>query len=309
LGIRWEFVPLIPPTGRDVLQYFRLKGGIINCSGAADVQFMREVERKFACEIVYFSGDGGDKLLPNLKPARRFDSDAALARYTIDRNALASLELVEQLTGISFDEIEYELAALYDSYPEQDRGQKYVRFMIYERAMRWLFEGEDHNRCRFWSCTPFYSLPFFTRAMSCTSRMKRGHALYAEFFRRLSPQTAGIVDAGRGTPLTTRGYRWKLLAISQAARYPSLQRWLKNVARKPVALGTDSALLQCLRAQAEHAVAIGDYLDVPAIRKVANGEVRAGRETVANLITLATFLETLSGGATTIGALSDMPFA
>ena len=102
---------------------------------------------------------------------------------------------VEKLVRMPHGSLVASLTEHLDSYPEQSFSRKYLPFMIRERAIRWLFEGEDRNRCEFWSCTPFYSLPFFTAAMACPEDMKRNHQLYRKFLMRLSPAAAGLPDA------------------------------------------------------------------------------------------------------------------
>ena len=81
------------------------------------------------------------------------------------------------------------------SYPERDFVQKYVHFVTCERIFKWLTEGEDRNRCFFWSATPYSSFEFFESAMRCPDEQKSYYGLYREFLLQLSP--AGAVRPPR----------------------------------------------------------------------------------------------------------------
>src|SRR6185295_17601737 len=132
----------------------------------------------FGRGIVFFTGDGGDKVLPDLRSrVDPGDADGA-AEALLRRHQIMPLEPVTAMTGISRVDIVLELRDRLNSYPEQQWIDRCVHFEIFERAFKWLFEGEDRNRGFVWSTAPFYAAPFFVAAMRYGSRHKAYRALY-----------------------------------------------------------------------------------------------------------------------------------
>src|SRR5262249_41166088 len=93
------------------------------------------------------------------------------------------------------------------AYPEEQWADRYVHFEIFERAFKWLFEGEDRNRGFFWSTAPFYATPFFLAAMRCGDRHKAHRALYRDFLLEISPAAAEVEYAGIGAPIDSDAFR------------------------------------------------------------------------------------------------------
>lgn len=287
LDLDWEKCLLPAPRGTDVQTIFRLKDGLINSSQAYDVAYFDHLRSRYARNSVHFSGDGGDKTLPGLVPERRFASTGDLASYIISRHRLMSVNDVEKLVDLPHGSLVASLTEHLASYPEKSLSQKYVHFMIQERAMRWLFEGEDRNRCEFWSCTPFYSLPFFTAAMSCPEDMKRNHQLYRSFLMRLSPVAAGIPDARNGLALDSPSYSRHVSRRSRAARYPGLVRKLRAVVGKTPSYAPDDAIVKSLEGLLNSDNALADCLDSDSLSRIISRPARLGRAAFENLFALS----------------------
>lgn len=287
LQISRQLFKLKPPTGSDLRTMLQLKCGLVNTGNAIDIEFLGRVRELHAENLTFFTGDGGDKLLPNLFPARSFRSVRHLARYIVDRHAILPPSVACELAGVSEQEFAQSLMQTLESYPEETFRDQYVHFMIYERAMKWLFEAEDRNRCEFWCAAPFYGLDFFRAAMTCPAGLKRGHQLYRRFLELLSPEVMGIVDAGRGLPLDSSAYRRRLKLAAIANRYPRLARRVRAVLTSPAATPPDSPKLALVRALSAQSSVVRQFVDIDGLSVLfANSSIL----TPTALETLLTFL-------------------
>ena len=308
LGIDWQPIHLSAPNGSDAYSLLMRKGGANSTAMAFYVPFMNEIENRWGRPIVYITGDGGDKALPPLRPARRLNSDDELVNFIVARHKMMPLDLLTELLDIPQADI---LAVLKDrvrTYPEESSRQKYVHFMIYERAVKWLFEGEDRNRSFFWSCTPFYCLPFFREAMACPDRYKSNHRLYSDFLKRLSPTAAGVVDMNRGVAVTSLSYRYKEAVFSFMARYPGLTRSLKNRLSPTIAADVSSPLAECVKRQAEMNPEIYDYFNREKLRQVADNPGCISRVAFHNLLTVTSAIEMHQGRRQSYDAFARVAF-
>ncbi len=305
LNLNWEHVGLPGPTGRNAQQILRLKGGLINSSQAYDVSYFAHLRSRHGRDMVHFSGDGGDKLLPSLHPDRTFTSLSDLAGYILQRHHLMQPAQVAKLTRLPVGDLTGELTGLLDSYPEKSFAGKYVHFVIYERAVHWLFEGEDRNRCALWSCTPFYSSLFFAAAMGCRDSLKKNHRLYREFLLQLSPVAADIDDAGKGLSLTDPAYARRIARASTAARFPRLARLATSLIRKGSSYSAESSIARCLRKQRLSEDVLGEWFDRELLQFLADHPDRLGRAAFENLFALSTTIIAHLGRESSTMHISD----
>ena len=185
-NIDLKLFDLVPPKGKDLHKLLKIKNGLNWLAISYYIQFLNKIKETNISNVIFLTGDGGDKLLPNIKPTVKLKSVNGLVIYIIFKNKIFPLDIVSRLTQIPKSEIITELTNHFLSYPEQELSQKYVHFLVFERAFKWLFEGEDRNRCYFWSVTPFYSMHFFNYAMNCSDKQKSKYNLYHQFFKELS---------------------------------------------------------------------------------------------------------------------------
>jgi asparagine synthase (glutamine-hydrolysing) len=305
LGVKWKLIDLPAYTGEYASSVLRQKCGIISIGMAYDVPFMQILEGVYGSNTLYFSGDGGDKLLPRLVPSRSFSSVRDLAKYIVERNAVIPLAIVAMMCRLTKDELLDGVAAVIEKYPECSLSEKYARFLIQERGMKWLFEGEDRNRIVFWSCTPFYSLPFFRLSISCPDGIKRGHGLYRSFLRMISREVAEIVDANRGSAITSPLYRLKMETVSALARNAKLLTAIKRVLRPPVSLEPDSNLAKCLRRQIEAQSPYEQYFDLDALRRLLASRGVCTREMLESVVTITLMIERLRNRPGSLEPLFD----
>ena len=221
LNINWQLFNCEPNKGSDYLKLLNMKLGLVPLSISFIIPFLNNVKNFYGNNIVYFTGDGGDRIKPTLKPLKKLKNLDDLVNYIISSNFIFSLNDVSKLVNIAQHEIYEEIKNIVISYPETDLYQKYVHFMIYESAFKRVFEGEDKNRFYFWSVTPFYSIHFFNYAMNCTDKMKSHYKLYKKFLIKLSPQISYIKNANWGLPITSKKIYFYLIEYYLYKNLPS----------------------------------------------------------------------------------------
>ena len=229
LGIPWQAVATDPPTVREGCKILRMKRGLLYTGLSFGMPYLEFLADTYGRGQMYFSGDGGDMVLPCLQPAKRIASDDEFVRFLVRRDGACAIEQVAQLCRMSEDEILHGVASTVTKYPERKGVDKFIHFHLYETGIKWCVEGEDRNRNYFWACTPFYSLPFFRATMAITARAKKQHKLYREFLHRLSPEMTRIIDANRGLAMGSRAYYFRILAVSLLQQYPPLLSFAKRM--------------------------------------------------------------------------------
>jgi len=307
LSIDWKLFPVGHPTGREVLELLKIKNGLNYLGMSFILPFFRRIKKTYGSKIIFFTGDGGDKVLPYFKPAVRLKNLDKLTDFIMAKEHVFSLRDVGDLLNIDRDEIVSELRKHLESYPEKDLSQKYVHFLILERAFKWLFEGEDRNRFYFWSVAPFYSLKFFNYAMNCPDRMKKNHALYRELLLKLSPQAAAVDVVKWKRPITS--YKTKLFLFLKENVNPLLISRLKRIVtrelrkvRSPDKLKGD--IFKCFWEQIENCPTISRYLSIQKIRDLQD----MSRMEFNNLFTIASVIEDFECRGNTIEKYSDSHF-
>ncbi len=308
LGFNWESIPLAPSRGADVKRFLRMKGGMNSIGLAFYLSFLGDVGQRYGNGVIYLTGDGGDKVLPDLTPPGKLSSSSRLARFIVDRHDILHIDQVARLVRLSASDIVGEIESVVDAYPEQSPDRKYVHFLIYERGMKWLFEGEDRNRCLLWSATPFYRQSFFREAMSCPMEFKKNRQLYREFLTYLSPIAAGVIDSNKGMPITASSYGWEEAAFDLLARFPSLSRRLKSRLWPPRSYRASSPALLCLRRQAEQSRAVGEYIDSAELMRLIATPASLSRSLVDNLVTVTGAIELYSCARESLDDFQDVEF-
>ncbi len=223
----WELIRLAPPKEEDFQALWRLKKGL-NYFGMA---FILPLFHKFYPQYQqYWTGDGGDKLFPDIRPFRPLLNQKDLIHYILKYHAVLPLSIVAKLSQIPQKLLMVYLHEHLDNYPEKTLSTKYIRFQIMERAVKWLFEGEDRNRAYFWSVTPLYSLPLFQYAMQLSPDLKKNYQLFHALLDQINPVLSQIPNANWGFPMEEVQKRQQLLRQLQLRAYlptKTIKRFLK----------------------------------------------------------------------------------
>jgi asparagine synthase (glutamine-hydrolysing) len=203
------------------------------------------------------------------------------------------------VTGIRASDIWDDLEAHVSGYPEKDLAQKYVHFLLYERAFKWLFEGEDRNRCFFWAVAPFYGTAIFDYAMGCRDEQKKHYRLYRSVLMTLSPSIAAINNANWGFPIASTRTGLHSMAREIMSKY--IPRIVK-VVRAPSTATVSAAYFACLSTQARNCPLIKDYIPLLGSNDIENYRNRTRANT---LLTVTSAIEQLSTGRSSLSLYPD----
>jgi asparagine synthase (glutamine-hydrolysing) len=315
LGIPWRLCELPAPRGADILTLLGLKEGANYLGMCFVVPFLEAVRAECGPRTTFFTGDQGDKILGDIVPVVRLDGMAALTEYIAARERIVPLEDVVAITGVARDDLLHEIAARLRSYPEREPGRLYVHFLFYERALKWLFEGEDRNRCFFWSVTPFYAREFFEHAMSASDEERAYGRLRRAFMETLSPTLAGIANASTGAPIGSLAHRVKepLQKLAKSVIYGMLpvevERALRRALRREDGYGADSTFVRCVRDQMSACADAPRYLRNDAVERLLAKAPEFSREHFGVILTISSAIERLTSDGGTLRSYRDATFA
>lgn len=296
LALPWQEVALPPSRGEDYLELFKIKQGLNELGMAFHMAFFHRIRDQYGEQMVYFTGDGGDKALPDLCPQLHLRDAEAACFFTIHRRGVFTLSESAVLTGLPERSLREALLNQFVGYPERDGNGCYTHFLIQERGRRWLYEGEDRNRHYFWSSSPFYSPTFFRAAMACPQHLKRSYLLYRAFLARLQPDLAELRTAGMPGAIGSATFALRYRLVTLAKSRPRLARHLQRLLRTARGFPATEPALQLLGEQLGVLSQIDSGLDIAACRRVlATAETRPKRQ-ILLLLTLSTMLESLHGG-------------
>ena len=231
-----------------------------------------------------FTGDGGDKVFPGVRPARSFEDVDDLLEYILDVKAVNSVEAAATIAGIAPEDLRESVRTTLSLYPESSLADRYLHFYRYERGINWLHLGEDRNRYYCWSTSPFYAFPLFRDAANCPESQKSEMELYRRFLGELSPRLVDLPYADFGAPVTSAEYRLKRWGYDLLHRHPRLKR--------PVVerlTGDDASDVEReIRARTTASDAVSAVLSGPAIhRSVGSAAMNAhGTEELRTVVTL-----------------------
>lgn len=232
LNVPWTLVPLAT-TPRDEEELVWLKDGLNYVGTAFMLPYLRAIASRWGSDAVYWTGDGGDKIFPDLRPTRPITTEEVLIGSIIEKHGLMATGLAEEITGAPKGSLVEDLRTQLACYPESDLGQRAVHFSIYERGRKSLFEGEDRNRFVLWQVSAFYALPLFLMAMRLPDELKKGYRLYREVQRALGPAVAKVPHAEVGVAIASPLFSWKLRIDSIGRRLPRpLKSRLKRILRR-----------------------------------------------------------------------------
>ncbi|UHQ95325.1 hypothetical protein [Haloterrigena alkaliphila] len=310
--IEWDLYQVGPARGEDLDTLIKTKNGHVGLLTSFILDFLRQLRADHGSGITYVTGDGGDKALPDLTPARSISSERELVDYVIEENAMLDLEHVARLTGLSAAEIRRSVRDLLRRYPERDFESKYVHFLVYERGVNFMFEGEDRNRQFFWSTTPFYSVDFFRYAMNCPDDQKARYALYREFLEQLSPEAAEHVHPDYGAPIASSRHAAAAFVDDLLSRYPRLFETVLPVIKSVNGLQTDSTVdpetVGCIQDQIDHCDAVGEVLSVERLREFLDSYSDHGQVPIYRLFVITSVIDDIHSSQSVLESRGDAIF-
>jgi asparagine synthase (glutamine-hydrolysing) len=181
-----------------------MKDGL-NASGIMGtvLQSLEIICDHFGDNILFHTGAGGGLILAPRCPMVSIENGNELVNQILYRNTIFAMDDAAAIMRIDSLEFKNRIFEYIHNYPEDELKDKYGHFMIFEHLFNFSFEGDDRERFYFWNSAPFYSTPFFLKAMRLSDASKRNHILFAEFLKKLNPKIASIKYANWGFPITS----------------------------------------------------------------------------------------------------------
>jgi len=216
-----DVIPLNYPTEEMKALLLKTKAGMNSLSMSFILGFFTRITDR---EMVYITGDGGDKVFPDLSWDLGGRNTRQLADHILKKHAIlpSGKNRTEKLPGLILDS----LMDVLESSPEKTMRGKYIRFLIMNRGFKWLFEGEDRNRYFFPSITPYYSVPLFDYLMRINPAVKKNYQVYKWFLFLVSPETCNVRNANWNFSVNQTKQIESML-FRQRVKY-RLPRWTRN---------------------------------------------------------------------------------
>jgi asparagine synthase (glutamine-hydrolysing) len=217
-GVPWHLLELPPPSPVVEDRLIWIKDGLNHVGMAFILPYLEGIAARWGDRSVLLTGDGGDKVLPDLRPSRRLRSLDDVVLGILDEAEQAPAAVVEQAVGLPLGSLVADLRSRLEAYPESSLGGRAIRFQIAERGAKWLYEGEDRGRSFAWQTSPFYARPLFEAGIAIPPHLKQDLRLYAAFQRQLDERLLSIGHADLGLTIDSRRYRARALARRLALR-------------------------------------------------------------------------------------------
>lgn len=183
LGLTHTIFDNIEATGESMEHLILSKSGFNSLENAFNLNYEIKVREQYGRRINYITGDGGDRIKPHVKFNKILHSDEDLANLIIDNNSKIPLETICQALDIKSKDFINDLVLYLNALPEIAFNYKYIHFMIYESAFKYVFEGGDRKREFFWTTTPFYQTEFFIASMSTSENYKKHYKLFSALLK------------------------------------------------------------------------------------------------------------------------------
>jgi asparagine synthase (glutamine-hydrolysing) len=306
LGSPWRRFQAPAARGEGLQRMLEMKTGLNSLAMAFSLPVFGMLREAYGAARTYWSGDGGDKVLPDHRP--RLPRGADVVDYLVASRPIWPAAMIARLTGVSEEALRAGVEEEVARYPERDADQRFVRFQFVERGARWIFEGEDCNRHHFWTVAPFYDRAFLRAALACPDGQKSGHRLYRRFLQHLHPAINRIPDANLGIAMASPAYAWARRLREIGRRFPGLRRRLR--------LGQPSSVLQprpalmgrFLERQLERSDAVRACFSVATMAEVASAPAGWSDAALDALVTATCACERIAGGGSTLAEFADESF-
>ncbi|WP_162354545.1 asparagine synthase-related protein [Natrialba swarupiae] len=310
--IDWHRFYIEEPSGDALQDLLFLKGGMNHLTSAYLLYYNAELLDIFGDSMVLYTGNGGDKVMPDLSPNRRIVSEKNLIDYIIDNNSYYTVEKVAKMVEISPSKIYQSIHDRLQSYPESSYSDKYVRFVIRERGMNRFFQGEDRDRCFFWTASPFYSFTVFEEAMLVPNTQKEANGFYDTFIKQLDPKLLSVNNAMFGAPPGSFRHNAIRKSYSWLSEYNSLRKVINPVGKSILGLdkgraSSDSAYIRVLNDCIDDGNS-ADTLSKDQIKLIISNSSEYSREELGNLLTVLQVIEHSTNEKITLNDYSNTQF-
>lgn len=258
-----KIIDLVPETSESLEILLKTKQGLNYLGMGFLVPFLNYFKDNNLQQI---TGDGGDKILADLWPSISLRNECDFLNYLIKKHSIIPLEKVLEITSMQKKNYFAELMHVVNAYKVMNYEEKYSMFLIHERAMVWLFEGEDRNRYFSWSTTPFYSPEFAFKALSIPMKNKKHGKLFLHFFKKMESGLETISNPNwKLAPNQQMSIRW--LFLKQKLKYSLPQSVLQT--NNSAEINSDQEVISDIRKEMEYAYkSKPDWFTLDAIENV-----------------------------------------
>ena len=305
-GSPWRMFRAPPSSGGTLMRMLEMKSGLNSLAMAFSLPIFEMLHEAYGAGRTYWSGDGGDKVLPDHRP--RLAGQADLAQYLIESRPIWPTAMIERLTGIRQDELRASVEEEIRRYPETSADQRFVRFQFVERGARWIFEGEDCNRHYYWTLAPFYDRAFLRAALACPDEQKSGHRLYRRFLSHLHPTVNRIPDANLGIAMDSPRYAWSRRLREVGRRFPRLRRLLRKGMPASVLQPRPALMGSFLTRQLERSEPVRSCFSTQALAQVASSPGEWSDAALDGLVTATCACERIMGRPSTLSEFAGDRF-
>ena len=231
LNFPWSKISLGFPNGKDLRSLLYSKAGTNTLGQTFLANYHKEIIKQYGRNITFFTGDGGDKVFPDLRSTIPLSDVESLVKYTVSNKYFFNLKKISDLLNLKENELFDHLADHFSNYPESTPAYKFQRFMIMERGVKWLFETEDKNRCSFWTTAPMYAYKFFEYGMNIPDEFKSKHVLYYNFISKINSESLKYKNALWGVTINPSDPKYLFFLLVKDKIYPRLPSYIKKKLR------------------------------------------------------------------------------
>lgn len=309
-GVDWKLYRLAPSSGRMASGLLRAKQGQLGLEYAHKIQYFERLIENYGRDSIFVTGNGGDKIMPDLRPDRRIKRMDELINHVIMRDEIMPVALAANLAGMSEHDLKAQIKEVFDTYPEKTLEGKHMHFKICERGFRWLFEGLDMARLFLWSTSPFWSVKFFDYAMNCPDRQKKYDLLYAMFLSRLLPSgaSAGYAKNNVSSLMSVQYGKNRTARLANTlSGLPNPIRFVRKRIGGKKKAGSEQQdyehapeIIDCLRRQIDRCDVLKEYLAVPALLEALDNCGKYRTTALAGILTLTSIIEKVATGTSSI---------
>ena len=324
LGIPCSVLQFRKSIGSDMLALLRLTKAAIKLAIPHHLQYINILKQNYVSDTVFFSGNGGDRIMGHILPHPKYLRNTAgfidyILNYDGPDITYLGLDNALKLTGISKEVFMQSLHDMLDSYPEKLPADKFIHYNIFCQSFNWHHIGDDRNRNFAWSASPFWSTDFFFYAMNCPQSQKRYMYLYAKLLDIINPCMLKIPYAKNRfkTPISLEKSKSAIHYMGKLLNsYPNPFRFAIKKIKKLISLPiTDSprrykqipAIVSCLKQQMS-SDAVKKNLSCQELNRLIDDSENFSRETFASLFTVTTLLEYYSTGKSSIESFKEQEF-
>ncbi len=211
----------LPSSTDEELEYIlRIKAGLNNGAMGFILPYYRYLESQ---NLTSITGDGGDKFFVNLYPYRNLKSKEDFISYLLFNVSSLKIIVAARLAGTSESEILKIISNRVESYRLNSWNDSYAYFLIRERGINWVYEGEDRTRYLTWSTSPYYCPQVIKAAMKMAMPKKKHGSLFSSLFKLLPGNLETVLNPNwQLVPDDRTGIRVLFFKQMLKSRFPNI---------------------------------------------------------------------------------------